>query len=66
LSYENLEKVIEFINSQIQPNMDARIFEIVSYAILKADYSEQIIYWGWNINDLTKENLTLYKTGDFD
>ncbi|WP_241537625.1 hypothetical protein [Cyanobacterium aponinum] len=43
--------------------MDARIFEIVSYAILKAYYSEQIIYWGWNINDLTEENLKLYKTG---
>jgi hypothetical protein len=63
ISNENLETVIEFINSQIQPNVDARIFEIVSYAILKAYYSEQIIYWGWNINDLTEENLKLYKTG---
>ncbi|WP_342597774.1 hypothetical protein VKI21_07980 [Cyanobacterium aponinum UTEX 3222] len=43
--------------------MDARIFEIVSYAILKAYYSEQIIYWDWNFNDLTEENLKLYKTG---
>lgn len=63
VSVDNSEKVVEFINLQIEPNVDARIFEIVSYAILKAYYSDQIIYWGWSINDLTEENLKLYKTG---
>lgn len=57
------ERVIEFIKSLIQPNIDARIFEIVSYAILKEYYSGQRIYWGWTPDELNDENLKLYKTG---
>jgi hypothetical protein len=63
VSIDKPEKVVNFITSQIQPNVDARIFEIVSYAILKAYYNEQIIYWGWSLDDLNEENLKLYKTG---
>jgi len=63
VSIDKPEKVVNFITSQIQPNVDARIFEIVSYAILKAYYNEQIIYWGWSLDDLNEENLKLYRTG---
>ena len=57
------EKVIEFIISLLAPNVDARLFEIVSYSILKFYYHDQHIFWGFEIDNLTKDNLKLYKTG---
>jgi hypothetical protein len=57
------QKVQEFIIGLLAPNIDARLFEIVSYAILKYYYHDQQIYWGFEIDKLNKENLTLYKTG---
>jgi len=57
------EKVEEFILNLLAPNVDARLFEIVSYSILKYYYHGQKIYWGFEINKLNKENLQLYKTG---
>ncbi|NTW31863.1 MAG: restriction endonuclease [Bacteroidetes bacterium] len=57
------KKVEEFISGLLAPNVDARLFEIVSYSILKYYYHDQIIYWGYDINKLNKENLKLYKTG---
>ncbi len=56
-------KATEFIRGLLRPNVDARIFEIVSYAILKQYYSEKAIYWGWSQDNLNKEFLALYKTG---
>jgi len=62
---ENLNplKVHEFILGLLAPNVDARLFEIVSYAILKFFYHDQIIIWGFEMDKLNKENLKLYKTG---
>ncbi|MEA1987050.1 MAG: restriction endonuclease [Candidatus Marinimicrobia bacterium] len=57
------EKVKEFILSLIEPNVDARIFEIVSYSILKYDYKEQSIFFGFSLDTVEEENLKLYKTG---
>ena len=57
------EKVIEFIFGLLAPNVDARLFEIASYSILKFYYYDQNIFWGFEIDSLTKENLKLYKTG---
>ena len=60
------EKPIEalaFIEGLLQPNVDARLFEIVSFCILKAFYSAQSIFWGWAAEDLNQETLILYKTG---
>lgn len=54
---------VEFIRSQLQPNVDARIFEIVSFAILKAHYGETSIFWGWTHDQIQEEYLALYKTG---
>jgi hypothetical protein len=60
---EEPEKVKEFILSLIEPNIDARIFEIVSYAILKYDYKEQSVFFGFSIDSIEEESLKLYKTG---
>ena len=60
---EQPKKVKEFILSLIEPNVDARIFEIVSYSILKNDYKEQSIFFGLTIDTVEEENLKLYKTG---
>ena len=57
------EKVIGFIGSLLAPNVDARLFEIVSYSILKYYYHDQHIYWGYEMDKLNKENLQLFKTG---
>lgn len=60
---ESPKQVEEFISGLLAPNVDARLFEIVSYSILKYYYHDQIIYWGYDIKKLNKENLKLYKTG---
>jgi len=60
---EQPEKVKKFILSLIEPNIDARIFEIVSYSILKNDYKEQSIFFGFTLETVGEENLKLYKTG---
>ncbi len=60
---EHSERVKDFILSLIKPNADARIFEIVSYSILKYYYYEQSIFWGFSLDAIKEENLKLYKTG---
>lgn len=60
---EQPEKVKSFILSLLEPNIDARIFEIVSYSILKADYNNQTVYFGFTQDSVEPENLKLYKTG---
>lgn len=54
-----------FILSLLAPNVDARLFEIVSYSILKFYYKDIEIYWGYTpeVEKLTKDYLHLYKTG---
>jgi len=56
-------KVIEFIDGLLAPNSDARLFEITSYSILKYHYFDQSIYWGYELDNLTNEQLKLFKTG---
>lgn len=43
ISENDADKAIEFINGQIQPNVDARIFEIISYSILKVYYADTVL-----------------------
>jgi len=59
------DEVETFIASLLEPNVDARLFEIVSYSILKYYYHDQKIYWGYEfkLESLKEENLILYKTG---
>ena len=56
-------EVREFIKQMVAPNVDARIFEIVSYSILKYYYNDRVIYWGYALDTLQQENLKLFKTG---
>ena len=60
---ESPERVQDFIFSLLAPNIDARLFEIVSYSILKYYYHDQEIFWGFDKERLTAENLKLFKTG---
>ena len=57
------EKAIEFIKGLFRPSVDARVFEIASFAVLKQYYADQRVYWGWSPEDLIEESLVLYKTG---
>lgn len=57
------QTAIDFIKGLLRPNIDARVFEIVSYAILKQFYSDQQIYWGWSPDEINAEYLKLFKTG---
>ncbi len=63
ISRNGPEEALSFISNLLRPNVDARIFEIVSYAILKSHFQEQTIYWGWTPEEIQAETLTLYKTG---
>jgi hypothetical protein len=63
LSKQKHDKVESFILGLLAPNVDARIFEIVSYAILKFFYHDQTVYFGFQLDELEKSPLVLYKTG---
>jgi hypothetical protein len=54
---------VGFVKDLLQPNVDARVFEIVSFAVLKQFYSETVMYWGYRRDELNEEKLVLYKTG---
>jgi len=62
---KNLESddISNFILEQLAPNVDARVFEIVSYSILKFFYHDITIFIGESKATITEKNLTLYKTG---
>jgi hypothetical protein len=63
ISNKNKNIIIEFIEGLLAPNVDARIFEIVSFAILKYFYYNQTVYFGFDLDSIDEENLKLYKTG---
>ena len=63
IAKEDKNEIESFILGLLAPNVDARLFEIVSYSILKFFYHKQIIYFGSSLNDLQRDNLKLYKTG---
>lgn len=51
------------IKKLLQEDCEARIFEIISYAILKNHYKNKKIYIGKTPNELEMRYLELYKTG---
>lgn len=63
IAEENDESVEKFIVDLLAPNVDARLFEIVSFAILKYYYHDQVIYFGFGKDSVEELNLKLYKTG---
>lgn len=60
---KNSNAIKDFILGLLAPNVDARLFEIVSFSILKYYYKEQQIYWGYELDKIEAESLKLYKTG---
>ncbi len=63
IAKENEGKIETFIIGLLAPNVDARIFEIVSYSILKYFYHDQKVYLGFHLDKIKKSHLKLYKTG---
>ena len=57
------EEVETFIIELLAPNVDARLFEIVSFSILKYFYHDKFVYFGYSMDAIKKENLKLFKTG---
>lgn len=63
ISEKDANSAMDFIRSLLQPNVDARVFEIVSFSVLKAFYGDTILFWGYKRDELNEEKLVLYKTG---
>jgi hypothetical protein len=63
LGKKNPKQAVGFVIQQLQPNIDARVFEIVSYAVLKAKYGQETIWIGQTRDNVAEEVLVLYKTG---
>ena len=63
LDVQKSKSIEDFVVQQLSPNVDARIFEIVSYAILKSKYKNETIWIGTSKESVTEEMLLLYKTG---
>ncbi len=51
------------INELLTEDAEARIFEIISYAILKNHYNNIRVYFGYSPETIKAEKLQLYKTG---
>lgn len=56
-------KKLEKIRTMLSEDAEARIFEIISYAILKNHYKNIKVYWGYTRNSINEEELQLFKTG---
>jgi len=51
------------ITALLNEDAEARIFEIISYAILKNHYKNTKVYFGYSLDQIQEEYLHLYKTG---
>lgn len=51
------------IGGLLHEDAEARVFEIVSYAILKNHYAGETVYFGESLKSVREESLRLYKTG---
>lgn len=60
---ENPQNAKNFFENLLQPNVDARLFELVSFTILKYHYRQQQVIFGEDQNSLITYNLNLFKTG---
>jgi hypothetical protein len=63
LGKQDPSQAVEFVVQQLAPNVDARVFEIVSYAVLKAHYAQETVWIGATKETVAAEELVLYKTG---
>ena len=66
---QNMENLSDYnekkqqINSLLTEDAEARIFEIISYAILKNHYRNIKVYFGYSLDTIKEEELKLFKTG---
>lgn len=51
------------INELLSEDAEARIFEIISYAILKNHYKNIVVYFGYSKDTIEEMRLQLFKTG---
>lgn len=51
------------ITALLNEDAEARIFEIISYAILKNHYKNIKVYFGYTLDTIREEELQLFKTG---
>lgn len=63
LASQDKNTAYKFIKSQLAMTVDARIFEIVSYSVLKVRYRNESIFIGKSLDTITEESLMLFKTG---
>lgn len=59
----NLAKKKEVIRNLLTERTEARIFEIVSYVVLRTHYKTETVFIGFSEDDIHIEELVLYKTG---
>ena len=59
----NLNGKIKALEQLLDENAEARIFEIISYAILKNHYKNIKVYFGYSMDKIKEDYLHLYKTG---
>lgn len=62
-SEQDIGLIKDNIERLLTEDSEARIFEIISYAILKNYYKDTKIYIGYSKEKLKEDYLTLYKTG---
>lgn len=66
---ENMKQLTDYndkkqqINNLLTEDAEARIFEIISYAILKNHYNNIKVYFGYTMESIKEEQLQLFKTG---
>lgn len=63
LAKKDPQQATAFVIEQLQPNVDARVFEIISYAVLKEMYGQETVWIGEKQDNVIEEILVLYKTG---
>lgn len=52
-----------FVAALLSPTTDARLFEIVSFAIMKTHYGSHTVWFGLTREEVSESALVLYKTG---
>lgn len=63
INLETTDEKKSKLKELLEEDSEARMFEIISYAILKNHYKNTKVYIGYSIENLKEEYLTLYKTG---
>lgn len=59
----NPQAAVDFLANLLKPSSDARIFEIVSYVIIKYSFIEHSIQYSINGQEYKSTKLTVYKIG---